>query len=103
MFTASEYLFEILTYNRKHGTHDSLDVTQAKVIDENPGKRDFALDQKMRFFIGANYDEIIRLYHEEGYPDFCDAVDKAFAAFETPEVTSYDAEEMHKPQDAAEE
>lgn len=102
MFTASEYLFEILSYNRKHGTHDSLDVTQAKVIDENPDKRDFELDKKMRFFIGKNYEEIIHLYQETGYPSFCDIIDKSFAEFETPEVTGYDAEEMHKPQESEE-
>ena len=89
MWSVSNYLFEILSYNKKHGTTDSLDVTKAKVIAENTDKRDFNLDKVVRFFLGRYYDEVIEAYQTLSYPAFCDKIDALYEQYKA-EIEEYE-------------
>lgn len=89
MWSVSRYLFEILSYNTNNGTSDSLDVCKAKVISENTDKRDFALDNAVRYFMGRHYEEIIKAYQTLGYPAFCKKIDEMYEQYKA-EIEEYE-------------
>lgn len=92
MYTISEYLWKIRTWNDTHELKaPDLQIAQAMLIDEDPTKRDFALDRQIRFFQGRYYTEIDDAYKDADgdFIKFVSMVEPLYAVYRE-EIEEYE-------------
>ena len=98
MYTIAEYLWKIRTWNDTHEQQaPDLQIAQAMLIDEDPAKRDFALDRQIRFFQGRYYTEIGRAFKEANgdFSKFEKVIEPLYVVYRE-EIEAYEEEKAAK-------